>query len=164
MSVTMEFTACTSAQVLGQHMIPSMWRLFQGRPWTIQQFNCVLYLLQQHDCLESTPGVHTWSPRLQRGRSEPTKNIWSIMKLKAEQTQDCWAARILYQTRMGNIFSPKSPAAALLSAKTFREEAMLHSGKHWPVLTFLSCVAATKFKMSQYVSLKTVHYLSLNIW
>lgn len=33
---------------------------FQGRPCTVQQFNIILHLLQQQDCLHSTPGVHAF--------------------------------------------------------------------------------------------------------
>lgn len=36
-------------------------------------------------------------------------------KNTTKKTEDCWTARVLYQTRMGEHFSSTSPAAALLS-------------------------------------------------
>lgn len=75
-----------------------------------------------------------------------------------KKSQDCLAAKITYQTRMGQHSFPKGPAAGLLTSQTFtvllKVEGMRHSGKHGIVPTFLRCVAAIKFKMSSYFFLK----------
>ena len=56
----------------------------------------------------------------------PTENISNTTK----KTHDCWAARILYQTRMGQHSFHNGPAAGLFSSQMLKEEEMLHSGKH----------------------------------
>lgn len=57
------------------------------------------------------------------------------------KTQDCWAARILYQTRMGQHSSVPKVQQLLSSVPTslwsdVKEEEMLQSGKHDPAPTF----------------------------
>ena len=145
----------TYIEVLKQHMLPSRQRLFQGRPCIFQQDNAkphtasitTAWLCRRRVCLQSRPftKIH------QHLAHHETKNKEEEEETK--KTQDCSAARILYQKRMGQHSSLKTPATGLLQfpdvyGLLLKEEAMLHIGKHGPVPTFLRRVAVIKFKIT----------------
>ena len=109
--------------------------------------NHILYLLQQHVFVEEESGCWTGLPAVQTFHQLKTFGAsWNENKTK--KTQDCWAAWILYQTRMGQHSSNWSPQFPDVYGLLLKEEEMLHSGKHGPVPTFLRRVAAIKFKIT----------------
>lgn len=61
-------------------------------------------------------------------------------KNATKNIQDFWAAWTLYQTRLGQHSSHRNPAVSLLRFQMLLEEhGILHSGKHGPFPTFLTC-------------------------
>ncbi len=105
--------------VLEQHMLPSRWRLFQGRP-------CVF---QQHNAKPYTAAITTAWLRSRRARVlnwsacsrdlSPTENIWHIIKLKnmSKMTTNSSASGNLYQAWMGPNSNTKTPETHNLDAQ-----------------------------------------------
>lgn len=126
-------------------MLPSRSRVFQGRPHIFQQENAqsriasIPTTLEQNSpgaklaCLQCRPFIN-WKHSAHHEMKNTTKTL------------DCWAARIQYQSEMGQHSCPTSPAAAC--RLLLKDEEMPHSGKHDHVPTFSSYVAAIKFKIT----------------
>ncbi len=72
-------------KVLEQHMLPSRWRLFHGRPCVFQQDNA-----KPHTAAITTAWLHSrrvWVPNWPACSPDlsPTENIWRIIKRKIRQ-------------------------------------------------------------------------------
>lgn len=62
------------------------------------------------------------------------------------ETQGCWTARILHETRIGQCSLTKPPAAGFLNVYSLllKAKEMPHSGK-MAIFQLFRCVAAIKF-------------------
>ncbi len=125
-------------KVLEQHMLPSRWRLFQGRPCVFQQDNA-----KPHTAAITTAWIHSrrvWvlnSPACSPDRS-PIENIWWIIKRKISQrrprtlqqpeTYICQEWDQISTTKLQKLINsmPWSLQTVL------KEEKMLHNGKTCP--------------------------------
>ncbi len=143
-------------KVLKQHMLPSRWRLFQGRPCVFQQDNA-----KPHTAAITTAWLHSRRVRVLNWPAcspdlSPIENIFIIKwKIRQKTTTNSSAAGNLYQARMGPNSNTKTPETHNLDSQTssncfWKEEEMLHHGKHAPVPTILRAVAGIKFEMSSF--------------
>ncbi len=72
-------------KILEQHMLPSRWRLFQGRPYVFQQHNA-----KPHTAAITTAWLRSRSVRVLNWPAcspdlSPIENIWHIIKWKIHQ-------------------------------------------------------------------------------
>ncbi len=138
-------------------MLPSRWRLFQGRPCVFQQDN-----EKRHTAAITTAWLRrrvrvlNWpacSPNL-----SPIKNIWRIIKWKICQRrpQTLQQLKIYIRQEWDQITTPK------LHKLITSMPRHLHHGKHAPIPTNLRPVVGIKFKMSSFVH-TILQFLSLNV-
>ena len=88
-------------------------------------------------------------------RESAPENIWCTIKWKTLEwkAQDCWAARILNQTRMGQHSSPRTPATGLLISQRFNTVVKRVDATQWstsPCSIFLEMCCTINVKMSKY--------------
>ncbi len=143
-------------KVLEQHMLPSRWRLFQGRPCVFHQDNA-----KPHTAAITTAWLRSrrvwvlnWpvcSPDL-----SPIENIWHIIKRKIcqRQPQTLQQLETYIWQEWDQIPTPKLQKLITSMPDIFKlfwkEEEMLHHGKHAPVPIILRPVAGIKFEMSSF--------------
>ncbi len=139
-------------KVLEQHMLPSRWHLFQGRPCVFQQDNA-----KPHTAAIITAWLHSRRVRVLNWPAfspdlSPIENIWCIIKLKICQRQPQTLQQLeTYQARMRLHSNTKlqklitSMSRCLQTLLKRRED-----GKHAPVPTILRPVAGIKFEMSSF--------------
>lgn len=105
--VPIELAACTSGKSTGTP--------------TFATERCIVYrstyapiqtMLFQLNCRVS---IRIAQNRCSMWTDQPAVREHHETKNTTKKTEDCWTARVLYQTRMGEHFSSTSPAAALLS-------------------------------------------------
>ncbi len=141
-------------KVLEQHMLPSRWRLFQGKPCVFQQDNA-----KPHTAAITTAWLRSrrvralnWpacSPDL-----SPIENICRIIKQKVCQRWPRTLQQLETYIRQEWDQIPTSILQKLITSmprrlQTFwKEEEMLHHGEHAPIPTILRPVAGIKFEMS----------------
>ncbi len=103
-------------KVLEQHMLPSRWRLFQGKPCVFQQDNtAAIPTAWLHSRRVRVLNWPACSPDL-----TPIENIWRIINKKICQRwpQTLQQLDILYQARMGPNSNTKTPETHNLDAQT----------------------------------------------
>ncbi len=141
-------------KVLEQHMLPSRWRLFQGKPCVFQQDNA-----KPHTAAITTAWLRSrrvralnWpacSPDL-----SPIENICCIIKQKVCQRWPRTLQQLETYIRQEWDQIPTSILQKLITSmprrlQTFwKKEEMLHHGEHAPIPTILRPVAGIKFEMS----------------
>lgn len=108
-------TAEMHIQVLEQHMLLSRQCLFR------EDLNCILHLLQQHGSIVEES--RCW------GHFTNWKHLVYHEMERVTKIQDCWAARILYQIRMGQHFSPAAHFTDVYGL-LLKEEEMLCDCEH----------------------------------
>ncbi len=141
-------------KVLEQHMLPSRRRLFQGRSCVFQQDNA-----KPHTAAITTAWLRTrrvWvlncpacSPDLSR-----IENIWHILKRKIHQRWPRTLQQLETYIRQEWDQIPTPKLQKLITSMPrrlfWKEEEMLHRGKHAPIPTILRPVAGIKFEMSSF--------------
>ncbi len=140
-------------KVLEQHMLPSRWCLFQGRPCVFKQDNATT-----HNADITTAWLRSirvlvlnW-PACSQDLS-PIENIWRIIKRKIRQRRP--QTGNLLQARMWPNCNTKTPETPNLDAQTssklfWKEEKMQHHGKHAPIPTILRPVGGVKFEINSF--------------
>ncbi len=143
-------------KVLEQHMLPSRRCLFQGMPCVFQQDNA-----KPHTTAITTAWLRSRRVRVLNWPAcspdlSPIENIWRIIKWKILQRgpqtlqqletyiRQEWD-QIQHQNSRNSL--PRCPDVLKLF---WKEEEMLHHGKHAPVPTILRPVAGIKFEMSSF--------------
>ncbi len=137
-------------KVLEQHMLPSKRRLFQGRPSVFQQDNA-----KPHTAAITTALLRSWRVRVLNWPAcspelSAIENIWRIIKRKiffrkrTLQQLETYIRQEWDQTR-----TPK-PGCPDVFKLFWKEEQILHHGKHDPVPTILRPIAGIKFQMSSF--------------
>ncbi len=148
-------------KVLEQHMLPSRRRLFQqdnAKPHTAAII--IAWLRSRRVRVLNWPAC---SPDL-----SPIENIWCIIKRKIHQRrpQTLQQLETYIRQEWDQIPTPKLQKLLTSMPRCFKlfwkEEEMLHHGKHAPVPTILRPVAASNLKWAHFVH-KIVKFLSLNI-
>ncbi len=136
-------------KVLEQHMLPSRWRLFQGRPYVFQKDNA-----KPHTAAITTAWLRSRRVRMNWPACSPDlspiENIWHIIKWKIRQRRPQTLQQLeTYLARMGPNSKTKTPETHNLDAqKRCKEEEMLPHCKHAPVTTILRSVAGIKLETS----------------
>ena len=127
-----------------------------------KMFSCTLRPLQQQGFMAEESRCWTGLPAVQNLHPLNTfGTLW--MKNMTKKTQDCWAARILYRTRLGTQYPPKlinwSPQFLDLHGWLIKEDGMMNialSQRFWDVLL------PSNSKLCYF--LKVEHLFYLNIW
>ncbi len=137
-------------KVLEQHMLPSRWCLFQGRPCVFKQDNATTHTADITTAwLRSIRVLVLNWPACSQDLS-PIENIWQIIKWKIRQRRP--QTGNLLQARMWPNCNTKTPYLdAQTSSKLFwKEEKMQHHGKHAPIPTILRPVGGIKFEINSF--------------
>ncbi len=136
-------------KLLEQHMLPSRWFIFQGRPCVFQQDNA-----KPHTAAITTAWLCSRRVRVLNWTAcspdlSPVENIWRIIKRKIRQRrpQTLQQLEIYISQEWDQIPTPK-PRCPDVFKLFWKEEEMLHHGKHAPIPTILRPVAGIKFEMS----------------
>ncbi len=143
-------------KVLEQHMLPSRWCLFQGRTCVFQQDNA-----KPHTAAITTAWLRSRRVRVLNWPAcspdlSPIENIWRIIKWKIRQRrpQTLQQLETYIRQEWDQIPTPKLQRLITSMPDVFKlfwkEEKMLHHGKHAPVPTILRPVAGIKFEMSSF--------------